>query len=122
MKRIIVLAILVFSFGKINCQPDANVTNKKDTYRLVIKFISKGSGIDGKTADKIKKVIDNYPKKPAYEICRMGREGEFSYLLNLKELSKHEQKKLIKEVEEQITDKEMVYVEENKLFESRCRN
>ena len=121
MKYVLLLTMAIFSFGRIKAQPGLKITQKKETYRLVISFISKGSGIDGKTGEKIENFIKNNPKKPAYEVCRMGREGEYSYLMNLKELSKHEQKKFVKELEELITDKEMVHVSENKLFESPCR-
>jgi hypothetical protein len=121
MKYAILLAFVIFSFGKINAQSEYKITQKKETYRLVISFISKGSGIDGKTAEKVEGFLKNHPKKPAYETCRMGREGEFSYLLQLKELPKHEQKKFIKELEEQVGDKDLVHISENKLFESPCR-
>lgn len=117
MKHLTLIALLIFSIGKI----DAQITHKKGTYKLVISFISKGAGIDRQSAQKIDSLIQNFPKKPAYEICHMGREGETSYLFMLKELKKHEQKKFIKEVKEQILNKDMVLVEENKQFEAPCR-
>ncbi|MHB8259295.1 MAG: hypothetical protein ACYDCN_03290 [Bacteroidia bacterium] len=121
MKHIVVLAIAILSFNKMNAQSEMKFTQKKDTYALVVSFISKGSGIDGKTKDKIDAFIKGFHKKPAFEVCQMGREGETTYLFHLKELKPHEKKKFIKELNEQIVDKEMVHVEENKLFESRCR-
>ncbi len=96
-------------------------TQKNETYELVVSFISKGSGIDGKTKDKIDAFIKGFHKKVEFEVCQMGREGETNYLFHLKELKEHERKKFIKELKEQILDKEMVHVEENKLFNSRCR-
>jgi hypothetical protein len=122
MKHIIILAVAAFYFGTIQAQSTPKTNQKKDTYALVVSFISKGSGIDHKAQAKIDSLVQNFPKKPTFEICRMGREGETFYLFRLKELAKHEQKKFIKEVKDQISDKEMVHVEENKLFESNCRN
>lgn len=121
MKYLIVIAIAILSFSKMNAQSGVQYTQKKGTYALVVSFISKGSGIDGKTMDKINAFVKSFPKKPAFEVCQMGKEGETTLLFHLKELSKHEQKKFIKELRELILDKEMVLVEENKLFESRCR-
>jgi hypothetical protein len=102
-------------------QQPLKFTQKSDTFALVVSFISKGSGIDGKTKDKIDAFIKGFHKKVEFEICQMGREGETNYLFHLKELKEHEKKKFIKELNEQIPDKEMVHVEENKLFNSRCR-
>lgn len=121
MKHVVILAIAILTFSKMNAQSEMKFNFKKDTYALVVSFISKGSGIDGKTKDKVDTFVKSFPKKPAFEVCQMGREGETTLLFHLKELSKHEQKKFIKELKEQILDKEMVHVEENKLFESRCR-
>ena len=121
MKQIIAIALIIFSVGKISAQSETQFTQKKDTYKLVVSFISKGSGIDYKSKEKIDTFIKGFHKKVEFEICQMGREGETNYLFHLKELKEHEQKKFIKELKEQILDKEMVHVEENKLFESRCR-
>lgn len=111
-------------FGSCLCsaQSEIKFTQKKDTYQLVVSFISKGSGIDHKSKDKIDLFIQKQTKKPAFEICQMGREGETTYLFHLKELTKKEKKKFVIELKGQIIDKEMVHVEEDKPFESKCRN
>lgn len=115
MKKIIVLALIIFSFGKINAQ------NKKGDYRLVVEFISKGSGIDHKSMEKIDKFISSQKKTVGYEVCHAGREGETSYLFQLKELSKKEQKKFVKEIKNCIVEKDMVHVDENRHFDVPCR-
>ena len=122
MKVIFTWVILIFSLGSMQAQSGFNITQKKDTYKLVVSFISKGSGIDGKSKEKIDEFIQKYPQKISYEICRMGREGETSYLFKLKELKKHEYKKFIQQLKEQVLNKEMVQVEENKLFDAPCRS
>jgi hypothetical protein len=121
MKQIIIVIITLLSFGNMNAQSEIKLNQKKDTYALVVAFISKGSGIDYKSKEKIDAFIKNFHKKVEFEVCRMGREGETNYLFHLKELKEHEKKKFIKELKEQILDKEMVHIEENKLFESPCR-
>lgn len=121
MKQIVIVALSLLSLVRMSAQSEIKFNQKNDTYKLIVSFISKGSGIDGKTKEKIDTFIKGFHKKTAFEVCQMGREGETNYLFHLKELKEHEQKKFIKELKEQILDKEMVHVEENKLFESRCR-
>ncbi len=118
MKQITLITLLIFSFGKMNAQ----TIQKKGTYKLVVSFTSIGAGIDHSSMTKIDSLIGTCSKKPVYEICRMGREGETTYLFHLKELTKHEQKKFIKKIKEQIVNKNLVHIEENKLFNSPCRN
>ena len=121
MKQIVIVALSLLSLVRMSAQSEIKFNQKNDTYKLVVSFISKGSGIDGKTKDKIDAFIKGFHKKVEFEVCQMGREGETNYLFHLKELKEHEKKKFIKELKEQITDKEMVHVEENRLFNSRCR-
>ena len=121
MKQLVIIAVALLSLGSMHAQSALKFTQKNETYELVVSFISKGSGIDGKTKDKIDGFIKSFHKKVEFEVCQMGREGETNYLFHLKELKEHEKKKFIKELKEQITDKEMVRVGENQLFNSRCR-
>src|SRR5687767_10347637 len=55
--------------------------------RLAISFISFASGIDGAKYDAIEKYIKEHPKKPAFEVIPMGREGERDICMSLKEMN-----------------------------------
>ena len=129
IKKLIVKAdlVLITETGItpiLNVKPQAlAVTNLPGTnnYRLVLSFISKGGGIDGKTYEKIKEFIEKHPKKPAFETHRWGREGETDYCLHLKELTAVEQTVFIEDINKLITDKEMVLVYENNEYVKKGR-
>lgn len=89
--------------------------------RLVISFISKGAGIDGKAMDKVKNFIDNHPKKPSYEVAGWGREGEKDYVLTLKELTQDEQKLFIDDLKKLVSNTDMVLFRENENYVKKGR-
>jgi hypothetical protein len=91
------------------------------TYRLVVSFISKGAGIDYKTAESLKSYIENHPKKPAYEVKSYGREGETDYVLTLKELNADEQKLFVDQVKKLVSSSDMTLVKENEPYTKKGR-
>lgn len=90
-------------------------------YRLVVSFISKGAGIDYKTAESVKSYIESHPKKPAYEVKNYGREGETDYILTLKELNTDEQKLFVDEVKKLISRSDLAMVKENEPYTKKGR-
>ena len=58
--------------------------------RVAVSFISFASGIDAPVYDKIEAYIKAHPKKPAFEVIPMGREGERDICMSLKEMNKAE--------------------------------
>ncbi len=121
MKRTITLVTFaLLTCGSLSAQEKEKkvvlkeeATKKEIKYRLVIEFISKGGGIDITIMENIENFIKNQPKKPVYEIYQRGREGERSYCLQLKELSKSEQKTFVEEINKLVTKKDMVFVKEH---------
>lgn len=89
-------------------------TPEKDTeYRLIVSFISKGAGPDGKKQPAFVKYIESHKKKPAYALVRWGREGEADYCFKLTELSATEQTEFITKVKEILNGSDLVFVNEN---------
>lgn len=89
-------------------------TPEKDTdYRLIVSFISKGAGPDGKKQPEFIKYIDSHKKKPAYAVVRWGREGEADYCFKLSEMSASEQTEFINKVKEIVNGSDLVFVNEN---------
>lgn len=88
MKNIITLLALVLSISIISCKTKEkssnSTTESKATCTATISFGSMGGGIDGKTYDAIKGMIDS--KKLKYTEKNMGREGEKEICLPLTEL------------------------------------
>jgi hypothetical protein len=81
--------------------------------RVAISFISFASGIDAANYDKIEAYIKNHPKKPAFDVIPMGREGERDICLSLKEMNKSEQKTFIEELKKMAEASDRVKVNEN---------
>jgi hypothetical protein len=89
--------------------------------RLVLSFISKGAGIDGKDLEKIRDYVENHPKKPAYEVKTWGREGEKDYLFTLKELTPDEQKVFVDDIKKLVSSPDMVFIRENENYVKKGR-
>lgn len=87
--------------------------DKKKVYRLVVYFISKGSGVNSEVLQKIDAYAENHPKKPAVDKIRWGREGEVDYGFMLRELSTKEQDEFVSEVKKIIGRTDLVRVKEN---------
>ncbi|MBK7669254.1 MAG: DUF423 domain-containing protein [Sphingobacteriaceae bacterium] len=81
--------------------------------RVAVSFISFASGIDGTKYDEIENFIKNHPKKPAFDVIPMGREGERDICMGLKEMNKDEQKAFIEELNKLAKTSDRVKVNEN---------
>lgn len=81
--------------------------------RVAVSFISFASGIDAAAYDKIEDFIKNHPKKPAYDLVPMGREGERDICMSLKEMNNSEQKAFIEELKKMAEGSDRVKVNEN---------
>lgn len=118
-KSILMLIIVsVCCAGLFACKtskgtPTAAKFSTNDNYRLIISFISIGTGIDANAHEAIKKFIDEHPKKPLAETYHWGREGEIDYCLQLKELSSKEQKAFVEEVKKLAGKSDRVQFSEN---------
>lgn len=82
----------------------------KSTAVLQINFISKGSGIDQESFNKIEEFLKAHPKKPSYTVNGFGKEGEKAINISLEGWSKKEQKDLEKEIDKLIVKKDLVLV------------
>ena len=119
MRKIIYfLFFTVLLTGSISAQ---EIPGKENNYRLIISFISQGSGIDGKTQEKVITFIKKLPSKPVFEMYQWGREGEVDYCLHLKELSSAKQKAFVKNVKKLIKGKELVLLLENQEYVKKGR-
>jgi hypothetical protein len=83
------------------------------TYRLIVSFISIGTGVDGDAYSRLEKFIQDHPKKLAYEKKRWGREGEEDFMFTLKEFKASEQAKFIADLKVAIGKSERVQYKEN---------
>lgn len=81
--------------------------------RVAVSFISFASGIDAAAYDKIEAFVKNHPKKPAYDLIPMGREGERDICIGLKEMNNSEQKAFIEELKKMAEGSDRVKVNEN---------
>ncbi|GAB4140793.1 MAG: hypothetical protein Fur0041_15990 [Bacteroidia bacterium] len=84
-----------------------------ETCRLVISFISRGSGIDLKAKDDFIKWLNEHPKKPQYEESTWGREGEVNVCLKLEEFSTRERDIFIRDARTILSGNELVIIQEN---------
>ncbi len=124
MKKLTLLLLTASSLLFVNCKTKSKATSSDSTTktaeketkvqcRLAIGFNSIGSGIDAAAFDKIEAYIKAHPKKPAYELIPMGREGERDICMSLKEMNKDEQKTFIDEIKKMSKTSDRVQVNEN---------
>ena len=89
-------------------------TPAAENYRLVVLFISKGSGINEKARQDFETWLKNQSKPVKWENTRWGREGEQSYCLKLDEFStSREQDKFVQEARMALSGKDLVLIQEN---------
>ncbi|MFN8711477.1 MAG: hypothetical protein ACK5Z2_01410 [Bacteroidota bacterium] len=91
-----------------------NPVKLADNYRLVVLFISKGSGINEKARTEFEAWLNGQSKPVKWENTRWGREGEQSYCLKLDEFStSKEQDKFVQDARIALSGKDLVLIEEN---------
>ncbi len=125
MKKLTLMILAALTLMFANCKTKSKATNSSDSttktaekdtkikYRVAVSFISFASGIDGAKYDAIEAFIKNHPKKPAYDVIPMGREGEKDICLGLKEMNSGEQKTFIDELKKMAEGSDRVKVNEN---------
>lgn len=121
MRKISTLILLCLTSLLATAQSPRKTKEINEKFEFVIEFVSKGSGIDSKTKEKIDDFIKKNEFHPSYDVCLWGREGETDYLFTLKEMKHHERKKFMRELHELITDHELVVLKEDYKVERRCR-
>ena len=113
--------MIVFHCLLVSCGGSAQIVSQEiasqNKCRLVISFISRGSGIDRDTKKNVLTFIENYNKEHhtnlVYETIRWGREGEVDFCFSLSELKKKEQNKFIQELKSLVVNSENVRIAEN---------
>ena len=92
---------------------NTSASDDKTVYRLILSFISIGSGIDQTSREKVDAYIAAHGKKPVVNKVSWGREGETDYCFTLKELSTDEQKTFVMDIKKLIVKPDLVQVKEN---------
>lgn len=125
MKRLFFLvAIVSLALPTFSCKSKKEATGssassatssemKKETYRLIVSFISKGAGTDSELRPKFLSYVEQHPKKPKFEMIKWGREGEGDYCFTLSELNSKEQKEFVTEIKTMMGKSDMVHIAEN---------
>lgn len=128
MKSLFINSALIFSVLFFACkskQATANTTDNTNTstnsadvnapksYRLIVSFISIGTGVDGDAYSKLEKFVQGHPKKPSYEKKRWGREGEEDFMFSLKEFKATDQAKFISDLKAAVGKSDRVLFKEN---------
>jgi hypothetical protein len=90
--------------GKVPPQTD-------DTARLMVSFISKGFGIDTKSKNHFDVWLS--ARNESYTANPWGREGEVSYCFPLKNKSAAEQEAFIRDVKNELTNRDLIVFNEN---------
>lgn len=85
----------------------------EQTYRIIVSFISKGTGVDRPKVESFLKYVETHPKKPVYEKIQWGREGEMDFCFLLTELNKSEAATFIETIKTEMKSSDMVFVTEN---------
>jgi hypothetical protein len=105
--------VLLAGFAGVACKSNKLSKNTSNEYRLIVSFLSKGSGIDMKVHESFLSFTDKHSKKPKYEIYRWGREGEIDYCFQLGEMKAKDQSEFIESVKNIIGKSDEVQILEN---------
>lgn len=96
MKKSFLIILATLFIGVLSAKAQNDNPAKAANCVCRVDFGSPGSGIDLKTYDAIKKIIDN--NKLKYTEVPNGREGEVYLCLQMTEVSKKKKKQIIKEL------------------------
>lgn len=102
-------------------KPDT-LNDINDTYRLIVSFISKGTGTDKTAVELVENYISDFNKANnvtlVVERYSWGREGEKDYCLPLTELTSEKQVAFIQNLKDLVENSVRVFVKENEI----CRH
>ena len=117
------IAIISLLISTISCKTKKETTKSSTqtessnanthTYRLIVSFISKGTGVDRAKVEALLKQVESNSNKLVYEKVQWGREGETDFCFQLGNLKKTEQITFINEIKKQMTGSDMVFITEN---------
>lgn len=107
------LAFILLSFLFLITTKAKSQTADDDKQKCAarINFASPGSGIDTKTYDAVKKLIDD--NKVKYTEKVYGREGETMICMTLKELKRKKKKKFVKQLKSTVKNGQFVSYSDN---------
>lgn len=107
------LIFFLFLSFSIKAQDESLPTKESAQAVCVVKisFGSSGGGIDGKTYDEIRALIES--KKLKFSEKKMGREGESELCLTLAELKKKKRKQFIAQLKKTAAKGQLVSVSES---------
>lgn len=90
-----------------------------DKNKLVVSFISVGTGIDYKAKEKLLLFMEDFQREHNVSleasIKNWGREGETDYTFNLKKLSKKQRRAFVKKIEEMLAGNNRVKILRSRL-------
>lgn len=124
MKTLAIAMISLFLFVGLSCKNTKNTTSsaasgksKSTTYRLIVSFISIGTGIDATAKSSLDELIKRTQKEIGKSVentsTSWGREGEVDYCITLKELSKDQQAKFVSDTKKILSGNSRVFITEN---------
>ena len=97
----------------------------QEPFRLVISFISIGSGINLSAKEKLENYLQLNEllkmKNPEIERNPWGREGEVDFCMKLSSFTSIEQEKIVKGIREQLKNQEHIFIEENAICRHKRR-
>ena len=110
MTKIFFLALLISGAGQINEQ--SITRNQKD--KLVVSFISIGTGIDYKAKDRLFSFVEEFQLQHKVEldvsIKSWGREGEVDCTYDIDKLTKKQCKVFVEKIEEMFNGNNLVKI------------
>lgn len=124
---ILFLFTIIFACGntKKNADNSSNTSTNvvvNNSYRLIVSFISKGSGLDPKAKQAFSQYLTDYEAKTkikvAFDKFAWGKEGETDYCFKLIELSIDQQSAFVSDLKTKLSGSDRVLYEEN----AECRH
>ncbi len=110
MSKIFFLALLIFGANQINAQSITH--NQKD--KLVVSFISIGTGIDYKAKDRLFSFVEEFQFQYKVEldisIKSWGREGEVDCTFDINKLKKKQCKVFVEKIEAMFSGNNLVKI------------
>jgi hypothetical protein len=92
--------------------------HKKEIYRLVISFYSRGEGTDGEAIKRFDNFIRSYKKAVSFAMFNWGREGEIDYCISMEGFGSGEQAEFVNKTRELMKDVTLVNIYEH----AKCIN
>lgn len=116
MKTLFIVGSILLSACFCQCGPvNKSQASSPDKTRLIVSFISKGGGIDGKSLKDFEQLVKDFntanKSNISYTIKPWGREGEKDYCFEPGQGRNLE--KLVSEIKKSLQGKELIRLKEN---------